>query len=224
MTPFCIIPARTGSVRIPRKNFTLLAGMSPVSRALDCCQRAFSDARVIVSTNCHVSDPRYHCAEPPLHTDTCSMVDIVLNVLDTYPGDPKQPILLVQPTQPLRQPKHLWHADECLAWASSVVSVAETISMDKLYRRADSTRLIPLGGNVERDQQGNPTYYCDGTVYGFRRGWFLEHRSFRDSHETVTFVVPAEETARLDTMHDWQLAELRLREQSRQAHINGEYD
>jgi CMP-N-acetylneuraminic acid synthetase len=38
------------------------------------------------------------------------MVDVVLDVLKHYPGPDDQKVLLVQPTQPLREPKHLEQA------------------------------------------------------------------------------------------------------------------
>lgn len=215
MNPLLIIPARAGSQRIPNKNRTLLAGMSPLQRAIACCRTAFPQGADIIVTADQLPNTewqygvRYHPRSAFLSSDTASMVDVVLDVLRVYPGSVDQRVLLVQPTQPLRKPEHLIEAYVRLEAHPSVASLAETVSVDKLYLRRDG-RLVPVGGALERDQQATPTFACDGTVYGFRRDWFLKHQTFRDVDHTSTFVIPPDETCRLDTEMDWRIASLLL--------------
>lgn len=219
--PLCIIPAREHSRRIAQKNLRPLGGVSPLRRALQVCQIVMgaAEGQIVVTgdwfhsgTAGHTDgrDICWHRAEAPLHTDTCSMVDVVLDVLQAYPAAEDQKVLLVQPTQPLRHAQHLRDALECLDDSSSLATVTETESLDKLYLLSPEARLVPAGTGCERHQDSRRTYRCDGTVYGFRRGWFLVHRSFRHPHDTLAVPLAAEETCALDTPTDWAIAESRL--------------
>ena len=211
----CLIPSRTGSQRITGKNFRPLVGLSPLERAIGCCQllRILHDTQIIVTSD---GEPTFtgavlwHQVGAPLHTDECSMVDVVTDVLMHYPSDPEQRVLLVQPTQPLRTVEHLEHALRLLETHPSVVSMVETTSADKAYYISPWHTLEPLGRGVERDQDSERTYACDGTVYGFHRGWFLRHRQFRHHDQTYPLLIPQADTCRLDTPHDWLVASLLL--------------
>ena len=97
---------------------------------------------------------------------------------------------------------------------ASVVSLAETEPADKLYyvtRFGHRLGVMPVALGVERAQDARRTYYCDGTVYGFLRGWFEQHQTFRHPVYTRPLFIEPEDTCRLDTPHDWAMAELRLR-------------
>ena len=96
---------------------------------------------------------------------------------------------------------------------ASVVSLAETEPADKLYyvtRFGHRLGVTPVALGVERAQDARRTYYCDGTVYGFLRGWFEQHQTFRHPVYTRPLFIEPEDTCRLDTPHDWAMAELRL--------------
>jgi CMP-N-acetylneuraminic acid synthetase len=212
MTPLCIIPARTGSTRIVGKNFRPLNGLSPLERAIRCCLQIPSAQIVVTSDGVLPADSRVLMRHAPVAHQHERLADVVCDVLMTYPGEPMQPILLVQPTQPLRDPRDLVSALNVLRTHESVAAVTPTTSVDKCYMLSPSVpHLLPCGQAVERDQQTRPTYRCDGTVYGFRRDWFLAYREFRHPM-TVPLIIRPSETAPLDTPHDWELAELRLRE------------
>jgi CMP-N-acetylneuraminic acid synthetase len=136
------------------------------------------------------------------------MVDVVLDVLRRVPGPPDQVVLLVQPTQPLRQRKHLEEALDYLETWQSLASVVEVEPAQKLY--FEGFEPVMPGYETERRQDGSQTYACDGTVYGFRREWFLDWGEFRVEGETMMYEVAAAETCRLDTSTDWAIAELRV--------------
>jgi CMP-N-acetylneuraminic acid synthetase len=188
----------------------------PTQRAIDVAYEVRCDPIVITTDDSIALDRigrtvfepfRLLYAPAPLHADTCSMVDVVLDVLKRVPGAPDQKVLLLQPTQPLRRSKHLEQALAMLDKCSSLASVVEVEPADKLYWEF----FCPVvdSGGIERRQDALPTYACDGTVYGFRREWFEQYKNFRDV-TTRMLVIPPEETARLDTHFDWEMAELRL--------------
>ena len=213
-TPLLIIPARYGSTRIPHKNTRPFAGGPSL------LQRAVSFASTlavpVVSANWDCRDDLaqlslstwiWHRRPAALGTDTASMVAVVLDVLDYHSADV---VLVLQPTQPLRQLAHLRAALELLRLTPSVASVTlSTPAAKSYYRRANNTLMPILGDPVERDQETQPTYRCDGTVYGFHREWFCTNRTFRAPGITHALIVPPEETCQIDTPFDWMLAELR---------------
>lgn len=199
-----LIPARLGSKGIPNKNFAPLYHMSPLERAVSCCIGAGITPWVSSDAPNALKWPYWLDRPADLADDTTPMAAVVGDFLTRVPGEPDEIILLVQPTQPLREPKHLRAALELVEQYGSVMSVTQTESINKLYYQGRDS-LIPFGVPVERRQMTRPTFRCDGTVYGFRRrdGYF--------HYRTATpLFIPAEETASLDTPLDWQLAELRL--------------
>lgn len=236
--PLAIVPCRTGSKGIPRKNWRPLGGVAPLVRAaqvanLAGCGVVFtSDAspaeQYNISHEWWASNGfAYLCRSAPLHTDECSMRDVVADVLASVPGPDDQIVLLVQPTQPLRKPEHLLAAIELLKnteGATSVVSVVPTESPAKCLC-LENGKLAPwlptieyttytyegnvMSGLVERRQEAKAAYKRDGTVYAFYRatvaftgdiyGW-----------NCLPLFIPASETCTLDTPEDWEIAEQRL--------------
>jgi CMP-N,N'-diacetyllegionaminic acid synthase len=125
-----LIPARSGSKGIPHKNFKPLAGISPLHRALRCAWEAgIEDVRISTDhADASHRERRGRTASviqrpPELAQDDTPMIAVVQHALAQIPGPPEQIILLLQPTQPLRQPKHLTAAIELLqsSGADSVV-------------------------------------------------------------------------------------------------------
>ncbi len=202
MPPLVIIPARTGSKGIPQKNWRPLVGKTPVDRAVECC-RAAGLEHIFVSTDATVEvkgAEMIYC--PGVHQDESSAVDVVLNALWRIPD--LDPILYVQPTQPLREPKHLkWALEQIkLRIGASVASIVETEPMEKCFHRK-------YQNTVERRQDATKTYHYDGTVYGFTRKDFLKRRDF--SIFDTTIEIPKSETCKLDDEQDWIIAERLLR-------------
>lgn len=210
MNPLTIIPARIGSKGIPYKNFTELAGTTPLLRALECCYEA-GLYPVITSDHPAFQHSPHLFSPAPLHTDTCSMADVVADVLARKPGPDDQVIVLVQPTQPLRRPEHLRDAIAQVSQdCPSVATVVEVEPAEKLYYRNVGWGLTPVTRRrAERRQDAERTYACDGTAYAFQRGWFNTHRKFIGA-STLMIIIPPDQTCRLDTPLDWTLAELRL--------------
>ncbi len=233
-----IIPARIGSKGIPNKNFRLLAGVSPVERAWlvaheaqcstvvtssDLPERAWAQAwqrpvEAAYVANHHLRQVHWLYAPAPLHTDDCPMIDVIQDVLQRVPGPPEQIIVLLQPTQPLRQPKHVTHAIQLLqdTTADSVVSVVDVGMATELLTR-DNDGLLNLLDSHFPDELEFPAvrqgaaraYRRDGTVYAFRRRTVVVHGNIYGS-VSHGLIIPSEETVSLDTPDDWLDAERRL--------------
>jgi CMP-N-acetylneuraminic acid synthetase len=236
-----IVPARIGCRGIPHKNFRLIApGVTPLGLAIRAAGAAGVDD-IVVSTDhglasqeepresTHVPGLRWRFlyAPAPLHTDTCPMIDVVTDALARIPGPPDQIVVLLQPTQPLRQPKHITAAIALLqeTQADSVVSVVVVGLRDEmLYEREAGDLAVvkdlsaywmpyapsPLAFPACR--QGQPlAFKRDGTVYAFYRST-VERFGTIYGEQARPLIIPSEETCSLDTPADWIAAERRLRE------------
>jgi CMP-N,N'-diacetyllegionaminic acid synthase len=239
MSVLAIVPARSGSRGIPNKNFKELAGRSPLARALNT---AIEAGHFIGS---HGDDPerRYPNlvvtsdienpgwggltwlkADPPLHTDDCAMVDVIKDVLARVPGPEEQIVVLLQPTQPLREPKHVQAAIALLeaSQADSVVSVVElprTHSPNMVGFILESGHYVPAldvyglrwTHTPARRQDAQTAYMRDGTCYSFRRSTVTRCGNIYGEICRALIIDPSE-TCPLDTPADWVDAERRLRE------------
>lgn len=150
-----------------------------------------------------------HILRPPeLATDEAAMVDVVKHALAAIACPEDYIVLLVQPTQVLRQPKHLVAAIELMQGGSQrVFSVTATESPDKLLRLNDYGLLVQWGDRfTERRQDARPAMRRDGTVYAWRCG---DEDPF--GLPAVPLIIDPSETTPLDTPEDWTRAEELLR-------------
>ena len=219
-----MIPARQSSKGIPGKNFRPLSpgGHSAAELALRCAFEAGCDP-VVYSSDWPVPSsvgPRLVAIDRPrwLAQDDTPMMAVVQHALAQVPGPPEQIVVLLQPTQPLRQPHHVRLAIETLeaSGADSVVSVVplEATHNPDLVLAFDRHRLVDwqTGGPPTsiRRQDVRPGYLRDGTVYAFRRSTVLTHGSIYGLY-VQPLVIPRSESCPLDTPDDWLEAERRLR-------------
>mgnify|MGYP001572513347 CR=1 FL=1 len=214
--PLAIIPARTGSKGIATKNFRPLGGLSPVERALGCVISLGLEAVVSVDSEAPIlafsGGARWLTRPPELAQDETPMADVIAHVLATVYGPHDQPIVLLQPTQPLRDPRYVKQALSLLnqLMSGTIMSVTAAPSPDKLLRMITDRDHGPLRLEswedtlVERRQDARPAYRRDGTVYAWRRGQPFMGQPW------VPLIVLPEHTCPLDTEDDWREAERRL--------------
>lgn len=222
-----LIPARVNSQGVPLKNWKSLAGgLSCVDRALLCARHAGVPAsQIILSTDSDYPEEPPHVEiafrllkrPAELAQDTTPMLDVVRHAIAAYPGEPDDIWLLLQPTQPLREPKHIQQAIALLreSWAESVVSVVSAESPDKLLRIEAGVLVewdegIGVHWATERRQDARSAWKRDGTCYTFFRRTVATHGNIYGSR-CLPLIIPPEETCPLDTMQDWADAERRLR-------------
>jgi CMP-N,N'-diacetyllegionaminic acid synthase len=241
---YALIPARSGSKGIPKKNFKPLAGgPSAVERAIACAQAA-GIREIEVSSDCDGGafswrhDPDVFVGQlyrpAALAQDDIPMIDVVKHALDQVPGEPEDIWLLLQPTQPLREPKHLIAAIELLR-TSEVDSVVSVVALPRTHApefqceivEPDDTfapQYLPgelrpicefdsLGARPATRQSVRQTYIFDGTVYAFWRETVTRTGTIY-GESTFPLIIPPSETCALDTPEDWIDAERRLRERA----------
>jgi len=105
MKILCIIPARGGSKRIPKKNLRMLDGVSLLENAILRAKRSYRITDIIVSTDdaeikarALALSVKVHDRKPEHATDTASTEDTVIDILASY--DPVDYVVLWQLTTP----------------------------------------------------------------------------------------------------------------------------
>lgn len=219
---FALVPARGGSKGIPRKNLKLIAGKPLIAWTIEAALRSRTLDAVVVSTEDEeIAEVALHWGAqvsflrpPELAQDDTPGIDPVLHALGRLPEFGT--VILLQPTSPLRTTEDI---DACISLAqdmhaSSVVSVSESERHPYwMYRLDADQRLKSLMDvpPISRRQELPPVYAINGALYYARTDWLKQHRTFVTT-ETVAYVMPEERSVDLDTLRDWKLAELLLRE------------
>lgn len=224
MRTLALITARGGSKGIPGKNVLPLAGKPLIAWTIEAALASSLHADVVVSTDdeeiaavasrCGARVPFMRPAA--LAADNSRGIDAVLHALDQLPG--YDSVLLLQPTSPLRTASDI---EACLALARdqgavSVVSVTECQTHPAwCYSIGSDQRLSSFvpGEAPARRQDLPPAFALNGALYFADAAWLVRERRLV-SADTRAYVMPAERSVDIDTLLDWKMAELLLREAS----------
>jgi CMP-N-acetylneuraminic acid synthetase len=203
MRPLVIIPARIGSKGVRRKNFRPLPdGTTLLGRAIQIGRQI---GHLVVTTD-HPTEPRpssrvtVRRVGPPLHTDTCAMIDVVRDVLAAVPGPPHQPVVLVQPTAPLRR---LADGRRCLAvlarGGDSVCTVTALPARDQGAILTDRGRhVFPTA--TTRQSLGPRLHVRNGQWYAATRACLLQWGFYGPQWQPIETPVGIN----IDTLADWR--------------------
>lgn len=217
-----LIPARGGSKGIPRKNVREIAGKPLIAWTIEAALAAEGIARVVVSTDDKeiAAVARAWGADVPflrpqeLATDEAPGIAPVLHAVEQLPGHDE--VLLLQPTSPLRGTAEI-QALLTMAGAGtspSVVSVTKARDHPAwMFQMAADGRLESWGGSeeVSRRQDLSALYSLNGAMYWVRTAWLRRERKLIGT-DTLGFVMDEEHSVDIDTMLDWRLAEILLKE------------
>lgn len=221
-----IIPARGGSKGIPRKNIKPLNGKPLIYYAIDTARAITADENICVSTDDEEikSVVEAYGLEVPflrpdeLSTDTAGTYEVLLHALDYYQKQGRQykTVLLLQTTSPFRT---IEQVKEALALydqsdADMVVSVKECPA-NPYYNvfEEDGNGYLHVckgDGNIFRRQDAPKVYEYNGAIY------IMSARTLKRTHmhkmpHRVKYVMDAKSSFDLDTMGDWQMAEMMLK-------------
>jgi CMP-N-acetylneuraminic acid synthetase len=191
MKTVAIIPARSGSKRLPNKNKKEFLGCMLISwtieQALDC---DFINEIVISTNDKDILDieksienyPRIRLHKRPekYAQDDSPMTDVVIDCLNGYPLDTD--IILLQPTSPLRD-----STDILIAW--------------NLYQANKPLPLI-----TAHWKKGDYNIRLNGAIYITQLRRIFYGQGFIISANTL-YLMPEEKSIDIDTIEDFERAE-----------------
>lgn len=218
-----IIPARSGSKRLPGKNIRRLSGVPLIAWTIRTAiaARVFDDVLVSTDDKEIAAIAREYGASVPwlrpgeLSTDTATSVDVVLHALSTWEseGGGAASVMLLQPTSPFRSTETICRAVELHMQAGNppVVSVCPVKAHPAWCFRVDGEgcmhRYASDNAPPARSQDLPPAYQLNGAVYLATADDLRSEQSFLCSRTRALVVTHPEESIDIDDAWDWQLAE-----------------
>ncbi len=220
-----IIPARGGSKGVPRKNIKPLKGKPLIYYAIDTARAITTDENICVSTddleiksvveNYGLRVPFLRPDE--LSTDTAGTYEVLLHALDYYEKQGKHYdiVLLLQTTSPFRAAEQVTEALKLYdqSNADMVVSVKECPAnpyYNVFEENADGYLHVCKGeGNIFRRQDAPKVYEYNGAIY------IMDAEKLKNTHmhrmqKRVKYIMDTQSSFDLDTMQDWEMAEIIL--------------
>ncbi|HSI78263.1 MAG TPA: pseudaminic acid cytidylyltransferase [Lunatimonas sp.] len=223
MNSICIIPARGGSKRIPRKNIKDFMGKPIIAYSIAAAVESGLFDEVMVSTDdAEIAQvalkfgakvPFKRSAENS--NDYATTADVLEEVIVNYKraGLEFSHACCLYPTAPFVTPEYLKEGENMLL-DPEVVSVFPVVKFD--YPIWRGLKKMESGGMEmvwkehlnSRSQDLQPVYHDAGQWYWFKVEKFLSSKTvFSDNSKGVE--ITSLEVQDIDTEHDWQLAELK---------------
>ena len=222
MKNLCIIPARGGSKRIPRKNIKPFMGKPIMAYSIEAALESGLFDEVMVSTDDEefAEVARQHGASVPFlrsaatANDYATTVDVLMEVVETYKqrGMVFDTICCLYSTAPFVTSKRL---KEAYSKLSDKVDACFTM-VEYSYPIQRSLRINEVG-LVEmkypehlksRTQDLAKVYHDAGQFYFVKTKTLIEQKTVWCKH-TAPLVLSELEVQDLDTLTDWQLAEMK---------------
>jgi len=216
-----LIPARSGSRRIPGKNTKLLGDKPLIAWTIEAAKKSRHMDRVLVSSDSPeiATLAKEWGAEAPflrpeaLSTDTASSADMAVHALEWLRrerGYSPEILFLLQPTSPFRQSLDIDQAIDLLLEqnAEAVVGVSSDLQPLSHLRQLDEKgflRPMPL----QKEQATTTTYRLNGAVYAIRTEVFLKQKTFFPSR-TLPYKMSPESSLDIDTPLEMRFAEFLL--------------
>lgn len=221
MSTLCLIPARGGSKRIPRKNVKLFAGLPMIAHPLRAARAAGVFDRILVSTDDAeiAAVARAHGAEVPflrpaaLADDFAGTDAVILHALDWLAarGEPAARFCCVYATAPFLRAADLRRGLEVLTASGAATAFAVTTYPYPIFRslRVNAAGRVEMfwPENFARRSQDLPEAWHDaGQFYwGDTAKYLVERRLF--SGDSVPVALPRQRVQDIDTPEDWAVAE-----------------
>lgn len=192
-----LVPARSGSKGIPRKNVCEIEGRPMLCYSVRAGREADAIDRTVVSTDdeefrriaqqCGADAP--FLRPPDLATDEAAtepVIEHALAALAEVDSADYETVVLLQPTSPLRTATHV---DEAIAryresGADSLVSVYEDESY-RWKRGADGARRMNYRDGRKRRQEKTPEFVESGAIYVVDADRFRETLDLQVGHTAL---------------------------------------
>ena len=217
-----LIPARGGSKGIKNKNITLLNEKPLIAYTVEAAVKSKYIDKVVVSTDSikiAETAKEYGACIPfirpiELAQDSSKTIDVVIHAIgELNKNGDYDCLILLQPTQPLRNEKDIDGALEeyFKKGEKSLVSISEVNDHPLLIRHIDSTgdlkKLLNVSSTCRR--QDMPKYYrVNGAIYINKILDINNNTSFNDNE--IPYIMPQERSVDIDEPIDMVIAEYYL--------------
>ncbi|MBD3830053.1 MAG: acylneuraminate cytidylyltransferase family protein [Arcobacter sp.] len=220
-TFLAIIPARGGSKRLPRKNILDLCGKPLISYSIEAGLKSKYISKVVVTSDDNeiltiskeygavtINRPEY------LANDTATTFDALehtINSLEKYDY-----IVLLQPTSPLRNEKHIDEAIELLNEkdANAVISVCETehspLWCNTLDEELNMSNFLSKEILNKRSQDLPKYYRINGAIYICKTEELLKNKGFFLKDKVFAYIMDKKDSVDIDEEIDFKLAQFCL--------------
>ena len=221
----CVIPARGGSKRIPRKNIREFCGKPMIAWSIEAAQASDCFDQIIVSTDdAEIAGVARHWGA---HVPFNRPVELAGDFAGTMPviahalqwcldfGQEIESVCCLYATAPFVQPSDIRSGLDLLKQIASDRFVFTATEYPSPIQRA--LRLDPASGEAQmwqpvnfskRSQDLEPAYHDAGQFYwGRARAWLQAKNLFEGSK---ALVLPRWRVQDIDTQEDWIYAELML--------------
>lgn len=227
MNFLAIVTARGGSKGLKGKNIKELCGKPLINYTIDAARKSKYIKRVVVSTDnediakvAKKAGAEIPCMRPEeLATDNASSIDVVLHMInylkETENYNPEF-IILLQPTSPLRDYKHIDEAIEKLLKTDmdAIVSVCESEVnpyWSNIFNGEKLEYFIEEGKKITRRQDLPNVYRINGAIYAIKTNVFIEQKTFEP--ESLTgYIMNSKDSIDIDEALDFKLAEIIMEE------------
>ena len=212
-----VIPARGGSKRLPGKNILDLCGKPIIAWSIEAgLNSSYIDKVVVSSDDEDILDTakkfKAEIIKRPkqLASDTASSFDVVKHAIDNL--ESYDYIVLLQPTSPLRNNKHIDKAIEFLEEknADSIISVCEVnhspLWSNTLQEDCSMNTFIKEEFINKRSQDLEKYYRLNGAIYICKISKFLKEREFFLGENTYAFIMNREHSIDIDEKIDLEFA------------------
>lgn len=221
-TYLAIIPARGGSKRLPRKNVLDLAGKPLIAWSIEAgLTSKYVDKTIVTSDDDEILGIAKKLGvddikrPDELASDTATTFDAIKHTIDNV----KQYdyIVLLQPTSPLRNEKHIDKAIELLESknADALISVCE-MDHSPLW-----SNILPQDGNMsnflrgevlnKRSQDLEKYYRINGAIYICKTERLLEEKSFFLKNNIFAYKMDRRSSIDIDEEVDFEIAVAMIR-------------
>lgn len=223
MNNLCIIPARGGSKRIPRKNIKDFLGKPIIAYSIEVAIKSKLFDEVMVSTDDEEIAQiaiKYGAKVPFMRSkinadDYASTVDVINEVINTYKkiGRVYDYACCIYPTAPLVNQKYLINCYNLLIKKSfdtifPVSKFSYTIFRALQINENGKLSMIWSENLTKRSQDLPDSYHDAGQFYWFNTQRILETNKLL-TNNSGTLVLSELEVQDIDNETDWKLAEIK---------------
>jgi CMP-N,N'-diacetyllegionaminic acid synthase len=222
--PFCIIPARGSSKRLPRKNILLINGKPLIAYVIEAANESKAFDEIFVSTDdVDIAEVALSFgASVPfmrpkrLATDSATIVDVCLHMVEWAEniGRVYKDLCVLSPTCPLVSSRHMREAIALFEGADAqfLVSISDFDHPPFWALRMEGRRLAPFWGKdyIRKTQELPHLYRPNGAISLAKVAEFKRERTFYVPG-LLGYYMPRCESIDIDDQFDLQVAECILR-------------